>query len=110
MIKTFIIGIEHLNYTQISTDNQKCRYADLDVRFNQLLAVKEIHENKYVVNCVVCIDLDTKQEKIVAEGHDFYACLVSPDGKKWAYLYWDHPFMPWQQCMLCYCEWQSQKY
>lgn len=96
--------------TQISTDNQKCRYADLDVRFNQLLAVKEIHENKHVVNCVVCIDLDTKQEKIVAEGHDFYACpRFSPDGKKWAYLYWDHPFMPWQQCMLCYCEWQSQK-
>jgi dipeptidyl aminopeptidase/acylaminoacyl peptidase len=36
------------------------------------------------------------QPTVVASGHDFYAApRLSPDGRRLAYLAWDHPRMPW---------------
>ncbi len=38
---------------------------------------------------------------MLASGHDFYSSpRLSPDGRRLAYLAWDHPRMPWVGTML----------
>ena len=88
--------------TPITTKHTETRYADMDIFGNKLLALKETHD-KDVQNVIVEIDLLTLKEIIVAEGHDFYASpRFSRNGKAWAYVFWDHPNLPWNQCQLCY--------
>jgi len=50
-----------------------------------------------VVNQVVSVSLDgLGTVKVLASGRDFYAApRLSPDGKKLAFVCWDHPSMPW---------------
>jgi dipeptidyl aminopeptidase/acylaminoacyl peptidase len=64
------------------------RYAD----FCDGYCVRESHEGEgEPVN-----DLFHVEHGVVAAGHDFYAApRVSPDGKRVAFLTWDHPRMPW---------------
>jgi dipeptidyl aminopeptidase/acylaminoacyl peptidase len=64
------------------------RYAD----FCSGWCVRESHEaDGEPVN-----DLFHVEHGVVASGHDFYAApRVSPDGKRVAFLTWDHPRMPW---------------
>jgi dipeptidyl aminopeptidase/acylaminoacyl peptidase len=43
----------------------------------------------------------TDQGETLVTGHDFFSSpRLSPDGKKLAWLAWDHPRMPWQGTML----------
>jgi dipeptidyl aminopeptidase/acylaminoacyl peptidase len=38
---------------------------------------------------------------VVAEGHDFFSSpTFSPDGRRLAYVAWDHPNMPWDTTLL----------
>lgn len=61
-----------------------------------LYAIMEEHQKTSVENALVKIDVQNKTVETVASGHDFYASPnISPDGKKIAYYFWDHPFMPW---------------
>jgi dipeptidyl aminopeptidase/acylaminoacyl peptidase len=76
------------------------RYADAvpDPTRNRLIAVREDHSagTGEAVNALVAIDLATGAEQVLAGGHDFFSTpAVSPDGRRLAWLTWDHPNMPW---------------
>ena len=63
-----------------------------------LVCVRERHEpDGQVENELVSFPADgSAQPAILASGHDFYGHpRFSPDGRKLAFLTWDHPNMPW---------------
>jgi len=63
-----------------------------------LVCVRERHEaDGQVANELVILPTDGSVEPaILTSGHDFYGSpRFSPDGKKLAFLTWDHPNMPW---------------
>jgi dipeptidyl aminopeptidase/acylaminoacyl peptidase len=68
------------------------RYADFS---EGIVCVRESHEGDgEAVNEIVA--LDDGEVHVIAAGHDFYAApRSSPDGKRLAFLTWDHPRMPW---------------
>ena len=77
------------------------RYADarLTPDGSLLLCVRERHEDEVgeVVNELVALPADGSAEPwILAGGRDFYAFpRLAPDGRRLAWLEWDHPNMPW---------------
>ena len=76
------------------------RYADLRVTpdGSSLLCVRERHETgREAINEIVAIPANGSSDvSILTGGHDFCSSpRVSPDGKKLAWLTWDHPNMPW---------------
>ncbi len=82
------------------TRDAAMRYADavLDASRRRLIAVREDHGGRLgePVNALVAIDVDSGDERVLADGHDFFSspCL-SADGRQLAWLSWDHPNMPW---------------
>ncbi len=82
------------------TSGTGLRYADADVdaQRGRLVAVREDHTGAgEAVNRIVAIDLGSGDETVLASGHDFYSNpRLSPDGRRLAWLSWDHPRMPWQ--------------
>jgi dipeptidyl aminopeptidase/acylaminoacyl peptidase len=76
------------------------RYADglFDETRKRWIGVREAHgADGRVDNALVAIDLDTPGPGLaLAQGQDFYASpALSPDGRRLAWLTWDHPNMPW---------------
>lgn len=76
------------------------RYADLimDEERNRIVCIREDHTSEgETVNTIVGIDLKGNDNgKILVEGNDFYSTArLSPDGKRLAWLTWNHPNMPW---------------
>ncbi len=56
-------------------------------------------------NRLVALPLAGGDPVILAEGHDFFACpRLSPDGRRLAWLVWDHPDMPWDATRLMTAE------
>lgn len=78
------------------------RFADMHVTKHGLIAVGEFHEpGKNVENFLALIDLKTGKYKKIAYGHDFYSSpAISNDGKKMAWIAWNHPHMPWTNTEL----------
>lgn len=68
---------------------------------HQLYCVRERHGTEgaatEVVNDIVILGADGEAEpRVVAEGHDFFSYpTLSPDGRRIAWISWDHPNMPW---------------
>ena len=79
------------------------RYADLIVSPDgrTIFCVRERHEDE-VRNELVALAADGSGDvRIVAEGYDFYeAPALSPDGRKLAWICWNHPNMPWDETSL----------
>jgi dipeptidyl aminopeptidase/acylaminoacyl peptidase len=83
------------------TSTEKMRFADgvIDHHRNLIYSVREDHTSggRDAINTLVKINLagDTAGEVIVS-GNDFYSSpRLSPDGKRLAWLTWNHPNMPW---------------
>jgi dipeptidyl aminopeptidase/acylaminoacyl peptidase len=80
------------------------RYADglIDRRRKRWIGVREDHTDarkQYPDNTIVAVPLEgdaSDPGRILASGHDFFSSpRLSPDGRRLAYLAWDHPNMPW---------------
>lgn len=83
------------------------RYADARITGDGrwLICVRERHRNAETPdadNELVVLPSDGLGEaQIIATGHDFYSSpAISPDGRRLAWLSWDHPRMPWDGCEL----------
>jgi dipeptidyl aminopeptidase/acylaminoacyl peptidase len=76
------------------------RYADgvIDEQRGRWIGVREAHgPDGRVDNAIVAVDpAQSGPGRVLAEGCDFYAApRLSPDGKRLAWLSWNHPNMPW---------------
>ena len=87
--------------------DRQWRFADgiIDLRRKRWIGVREDHTvDGHPVNAIVAIDLarpGTSPGAILAGGHDFVASpRLSPDGRRLAWLAWDHPNMPWNGTTL----------
>lgn len=84
------------------TPSLEMRYADavIDPQRGRLFCVREDHTEtgREAVNTLVSIRLDGGEDAgaVIASGNDFYSSpRLSPDGKRLAWLTWNHPNMPW---------------
>jgi dipeptidyl aminopeptidase/acylaminoacyl peptidase len=80
------------------------RYADASLTPDGrvLVCVRERHEGGKVTNELVALPADGAAPPVVlVSGRDFYASpRWSPDGRRLAWLEWDHPNMPWDATEL----------
>ena len=83
------------------------RYADGRANGNSTVCVREDHHGigqsvSEAVNQLVRLSGDGSAEpEIVATGADFYAWpRPSPDGRRMAWVQWNHPNMPWDRTEL----------
>ena len=82
------------------------RYADgvIDARHGRMIWVREDHTtvSPEPINTLVEIPLDgSGLQRVLQSGSDFYAApRLSSDGKRLAWLEWNHPNMPWIGCEL----------
>ncbi|HSE37807.1 MAG TPA: S9 family peptidase, partial [Blastocatellia bacterium] len=83
------------------TSTSKMRYADgvIDRRRNLIYCVREDHTKggRDATNSLVKISLEEDNSgTLIASANDFYSTpRLSPDGKRLAWIAWDHPNMPW---------------
>ena len=83
------------------SQNSQCRYADavVDASRDRLVCVREDHDRAdgVVINTIAAVASDgLKPEQVLLQGQDFYSNpRISPDGKRLAWLSWNHPNMPW---------------
>jgi dipeptidyl aminopeptidase/acylaminoacyl peptidase len=78
------------------------RYADGRFLPNgDIVCVRENHGEGEPANEIVIVDPATQDVTVLATGRDFYAFpRLSPDGRRLAWLEWDHPNMPWDGTLL----------
>ena len=84
------------------TPERAFRYADFEVdqSRNRLICVREDHtaEGLEAVNTLVSLGMESDEDggEVLVSGNDFYSSSrLSPDGKRLAWLTWNHPNMPW---------------
>lgn len=82
------------------------QYADavIDEGRHRLICVREDHTSRTreTTNTIVAIDASGSEcGEVLVSGHDFYSSpRLSPDGKRMAWLAWNHPLMPWDGAEL----------
>jgi len=90
--------------TPVGPPDTEWRYADgtIDRRRRRWIGIREEHagaQAERVENAIVAVSLDSgaaDAATVLASGHDFFSSpRLSPDGKRLAWLAWDHPNMPW---------------
>jgi len=83
------------------TATAKMRYADavIDRQRNLIYCVREDHSEggRDATNTIVKVNLaNDVSGEIIVSGNDFYSSpRLSPDGKRLAWLTWNHPNLPW---------------
>lgn len=94
-------------YQPISSDasqGKQVYFADIvELSQHHLLAIAEFaHEGLENKHCLVLLDLNNAGKlTIVHEGADFYSNLVANKSRnKVAWVQWQHPSMPWDDCQL----------
>ena len=73
----------------------------------RLICVREDHgdRSREAINSLVAISTVDGSSVTLVEGNDFYSSpRLSPDGKRLAFLTWNHPNMPWDGCELWVAE------
>ncbi|SFF62914.1 Dipeptidyl aminopeptidase/acylaminoacyl peptidase [Duganella sp. CF458] len=88
---------------QAFTSPGRQRFADFifDTAHARLIAVREQHpehdgSHAQPVNTICAVGFDGG-ERVLVMGNDFYSSpRLSPDGRRLAWISWDHPRMPWQ--------------
>jgi dipeptidyl aminopeptidase/acylaminoacyl peptidase len=88
---------------QPMTQDGPWRYADgiVDRARRRWIGVREDHSNAkpHPENTIVAVDLEASGSGpgvVLAAGHDFFSSpRLSPDGRRLAWIAWDHPNMPW---------------
>jgi dipeptidyl aminopeptidase/acylaminoacyl peptidase len=86
------------------------RFADglIDAGRQRWIGVREDHlvQGREAVNTLVSLDLSgAEAARVLVEGADFYSTpRLSPDGKRLAWLSWNHPNMPWMGTELWVAE------
>jgi len=101
-----IYKLENKKVSKI-TNTKNIRYADLvfDKKRDLIFCIQEEHKKDEVVSSIIKIDIKTKKITTVVSGSDFYSSIVmSRDFKKIAYLFWNHPNMPWDETCLIVCD------
>lgn len=88
------------------THSPHLRFSDMHISPWGLIAVTEKHEeNAPVENFLSLINLNDGNVKKIASGYDFYSSpALSKDGKKIAWISWNHPEMPWTNTELWVAE------
>lgn len=86
--------------TPVPTPDAGLRYADgvIDRQRGRMICVHEDHTGSgQAVNKLVAVDLSgAGTMQVLVSGNDFYSSpRLSPDGKRLAWLTWNHPHMPW---------------
>ena len=91
--------------------DRQWRFADgvIDSRRKHWIGVREDHTvDGQPVNALVAVDLawlGASAGAMLAGGHDFVASpRLSPNGRRLAWLAWDHPNMPWNGTTLYLAE------
>jgi dipeptidyl aminopeptidase/acylaminoacyl peptidase len=98
-------GAEPQPITPEPAEKHALRYADgrvfADGRL--IVCVRETHGDGEPRNELVVLPTDGSAEpRVIETGRDFYAApRPSPDGKRLAWLAWDHPHMPFEGTDLC---------
>ncbi len=87
------------------TPKTAMRYADIvfDHYRGRVICVREDHRKRGVeaVNTIISMDLNGKDVKKIVSGNDFYSSpRISPDGRRLAWITWNHPHMPWDKTEL----------
>ncbi|MFQ5972894.1 MAG: prolyl oligopeptidase family serine peptidase [Alphaproteobacteria bacterium] len=87
------------------TPEKPWRFADLvlDRRRQRLICVREDHgADGEAANTIVSVPLEAGSPvTVLVDGHDFVSSpRLSPDGRRLAWLSWDHPDMPWDSSRL----------
>ncbi len=87
-------------WPQVISQTAQCRYADavFDRPRRRLILVREDHRfsDSQPTNTIAAVAIDGSGEMVLVEGNDFYSNpRLSPDGRKLAWLTWNHPHMPW---------------
>lgn len=102
--------------TLVHAADQGIRYADfchhptesqwvLAIREDQRDATPETQAYN-VHNVLVALNTDTREEKVVAAGDDFYAHpKFDPSGRYASWIQWSHPDMPWTGTVLYLADW-----
>ncbi|EJY55338.1 peptidase S9 prolyl oligopeptidase active site domain-containing protein [Alicyclobacillus hesperidum URH17-3-68] len=93
------------------TQPSALRFGDLFIAEDVIFGVVEDHGTSgEPVNSLAVVRLADGRVDIVASGHDFYAYpRLSADGRRLAYIAWDHPNMPWNGTYLYVADWDGEK-
>jgi len=89
----------------LTSEANRC-YAEplLDRQRDRLICICEDHDtvDAEPQNYIASVDLKTGDVSCLVSGCDFYVSpRLSPDGKKLAWVQWNHPNMPWDDTQLC---------
>lgn len=84
------------------------RFADFVPTPHGLVAVGEVH-GKHVDNFLALIDPKSGDYRVLTEDYDFFSSpAVSLDGRKLAWLSWNHPNMPWDGTELWVADFSAE--
>jgi dipeptidyl aminopeptidase/acylaminoacyl peptidase len=78
------------------------RYAELQLRGDEVLCVRERHDGDGISRDIAAVPIDssaaaddTAIRSLVAGSHFLAYPRISPDGRRLAWIAWEHPNMPW---------------